>query len=163
MEEPQMAWNPYSNSFEHMHVPFWSKVAQSLQFHQFLLFSLQTLLRRAVRPDPKCPWHYLTQPAVMGPPPLLKFCPQLVHDDEGEGQKTLSRCPFPSPVTKAENFQWVAVFSTSVLILNVMLLDLKSERSCSESTPFTFTLSDWTSFMRKVVLFRLPFNWNCFD
>lgn len=46
----------------------------------------------------------------MGSPPLLKFCPQLAHDDEREGQKMRFRRPFPSPVTKAENFQLVAVF-----------------------------------------------------
>lgn len=77
-----------------------------------LFYSLQTLLRRAVWPvivmNHKYLWHYVSQPAVMGSPPLLKFCIQLVCDDveeEEEGQKMLSSYPFSSPrqspVTKA--------------------------------------------------------------
>lgn len=70
-----------------MHVPLWSEVAKTPQAR-----TLQTLLRRAVWPvivlNPKYLWHYFTQP-VMGSPPLLKFCTQLVHDGV-EGQKILS-------------------------------------------------------------------------
>lgn len=72
----------------------------------------------------------------MGSPPLLQFCPQLVHDDEEEeeeeAQEKLSCRSFPSPVTKAENFQLVAVFHPSF----ILFLDLKSEGSCSDPTPF---------------------------
>lgn len=73
-----------------MHVPLWSAVAKTPQSHAFHLFSLQTLLRRAVWPvivlNPEYLWHYFTQPAVVGSPPLLKFRTQLVHDGV-EGQK----------------------------------------------------------------------------
>lgn len=76
-----------------MHVPLWSQVAKTPQSHAFHLLSLQALLRRAVWPvivlNPKYLWHYFTQPAVMGSPPLLKSCPQLVHDGV-EGQKILA-------------------------------------------------------------------------